>query len=431
MNFKLKSLAVGLMVAGCVQAGFAADGSEGDYYVATWGSDRNPGTLNQPFATVQKAQSQASAGDLIYIRGGTYKFTGSDDKDGIGILFGRGGKRGARIKYFAYPGEQPVFDFTKFTPYQRIRGFSVRADWLHFKGLEIKGVQQVITNVNESWGIRVENKADNNIFENLDLHHNEGPGLFIASGGGNLVLNVDSHHNYDPDRGGENADGFGCHSDRDGNVFRGSRAWANSDDGFDFINAPGTCTVEYSFAFNNGFIPDTSKAAGNGTGFKSGGFGLDSSRFPSVVPRHVTRFNVAFGNRINGFYANHHPGGLDFVNNTAFNNPYNFNMLADVGAANHYLRNNVAFGSGVKLGKATKSEIDSAYNSWDLSVNASSSDFKSTATYLATAQRDADGNLPNNDFARLVRGSDLIDAGQDIGYSYKGAAPDLGAFEYK
>lgn len=403
---------------------------DGDFYVAPWGSDSNPGTFSEPFASVYKAQFSASPGDLIYIRGGTYKFSGTSDSDGIGILFGRSGQRDQPIKYFAYPGETPVFDFFDFKPYARIRGFSVQADWLHFKGIEIKGVQQVITDVNESWGIRIENNADHNIFENMNLHHNEGPGLFIASGGDNLVLNVDSHHNYDPDRSGENADGFVCHSTRDNNIFYGSRAWANSDDGFDFMNSLGKCIVEYSFAFNNGYIPDTTTNAGDGTGFKIGGFGLDTSKFPSTIPRHESRFNVAFGNRINGFYSNHHPGGLAFVNNTAFNNQYNFNLLADVGSADHYLRNNVAFGSGAAVGNANTSEIDSEYNSWDLAVTANVYDFKSIESHLATAPRDSDGSLPINDFVRLVSGSDLIDAGENIGDPFLGSAPDLGAFEY-
>ena len=29
----------------------------------------------------------------------------------------------------------------------------MRADWLHFRGLELRGVQQIITTVNESWGV--------------------------------------------------------------------------------------------------------------------------------------------------------------------------------------------------------------------------------------------------------------------------------------
>jgi len=425
-----KTLIASLLSLGLTQSAYAYDWSEGDYYIAPWGNDNNSGTISRPFATLDKAQAAASAGDLIFIRGGTYVFSGNKDRDDIGVLFNKSGEEDAPIKYFAYPGEKPVFDFTNFKPYKRIRGFSVRADWLHFKGLELKGVQQVITNVNESWGIRIEKRADNNIFEHLNLHYNEGPGLFIADGGNNLVLNVDSHHNYDPDRGGENADGFGCHSNDKGNVFYGSRAWANSDDGFDFIRSDAVCIVEHSMAFNNGFIPDTRIKAGNGTGMKIGGFGLDASKFPSNVPRHIARFNIAFGNRINGFYANHHPGGLTFENNIAFNNQYNFNMLADVGAAEHYLRNNVAFGNGGTLSKVNKREIDSAYNSWDVSAKASARDYKSTAIELATAPRDAEGNLPVNDFLRLVKRSDLIDAGQNIGYPFEGYAPDLGVFEY-
>ena len=114
--------------------------------------------------------------------------------------------------------------------------------------------------------IRVDG-GSHNIFERLNLHHDEGPGLFIAEGGHNLVLNCDSHHNYDPDKGGENADGFGGHSRMEGNVFRGCRAWFNSDDGYDLIHARGLHRIEHCWAWSNGFVPDTNQRVGNGGGF--------------------------------------------------------------------------------------------------------------------------------------------------------------------
>jgi len=43
-----------------------------DYYVATTGSDTNPGTLAQPFATIQHAADTMGAGDTCYIRSGNY-----------------------------------------------------------------------------------------------------------------------------------------------------------------------------------------------------------------------------------------------------------------------------------------------------------------------------------------------------------------------
>ncbi len=395
-----------------------------EYYVAPDGSDAAPGTEADPFATAARGQQAASPGDTIYFRGGVYEFSGDSD---IGVLFDKSGQAGSPINYFAYPGEVPVFDFNNLTPQARIRGFSVRADWLHFRGLELTGVQQILVDQNESWCIRVENGASNNIFELLNLHHNEGPGLFIQDGGNNLVLNVDSHHNYDPDRGGENADGFGCHTDDAGNVFRGCRAWYNSDDGFDFINSPGVCTVEGSWAFRNGFVPDSNSAAGNGAGIKAGGF---TTNIPATIPRHVVRFNLTFSNRSQGFYANHHEGGIDWINNTAFNNPRNFDLLADEGRAEHYLKNNLAAGSGEALARATLDEIDDTVNSWSLGVTVNDSDFVSTSDSGADGPRQADGSLPYVGFMRLAEGSDLIDVGQDEGLPFAGEAPDLGAFEF-
>ena len=397
------------------------------YYVATDGSDANPGTRARPFASIARAQAAAAPGDTAFIRGGVYVFGGPSSA--VGVLFDKSGTKGRRINYWAYPGEKPVFDFSRMDAPARLYGFRVTGSWLHFRGLELRGVQQILTNVNESWCIRNQG-GSHNVYERLDLHHNEGPGLFIASGSNNLVLNVDSHDNHDPDRGGENADGFGCHSSGAGNVFRGCRAWANSDDGFDFINSPGACTVERSWAFENGYVPGTTTRAGNGAGFKAGGFGLNRTRFPRSIPRHVVRFNLAFRNRVQGFYANHHPGGIDWISNTAFDNPRNFDLLADVGAARHVLRNNLAGGTGDALANATRSEIDDAHNSWSLPVTVSDEDFVSVDPAEARAPRKEGGSLPDIRFLRLAADSDLIDRGVDAGFPYAGAAPDLGAFEH-
>ncbi|MEO2044958.1 MAG: right-handed parallel beta-helix repeat-containing protein, partial [Pirellulales bacterium] len=336
-----------------------------EYYVAIDGIDGNPGTIDLPFASIARGQQAAAAGDTVWLRGGVYEFNAGLGASANAVYFNKSGAPGQRINYWAYSDETPVFDFFNYLPVERIRGFRVDADWLHFKGLELRGVQQTIPNVNESWAIRVEGSGgDFNIFEQLDLHHNEGPGLFIANGGNNLVLNSDSHHNYDPDRGGENADGFGSHSNDEGNVFIGNRAWHNSDDGFDFINSPGTVVLENSWAWHNGYIPDTNTAAGNGAGIKAGGFALDPSRFPDPedVPRHTVRNSVAFDNRVQGFYANHHPGGIDWINNTAFDNSKGFDLRADVETAtwpaDHFLRNNISYGNNTNLANATQSDID-------------------------------------------------------------------------
>ena len=137
-------------------------------------------------------------------------------------------------------------------------------------------------------------------------------------------------------------------------MIRGCRAWSNSDDGYDFINAAGTCTVENSWAWSNGYVPGTMTASGNGAGFKAGGYGSPPST-PAGGRRDPQRRQcLAFRNRAQGFYANHHPGRIDFFNNTAINNPSNFNMTADSGyPSDHVIRNNVATGSGGTISALT------------------------------------------------------------------------------
>ena len=285
-----------------IAASFAANQSiAAEFYVHPDGSDADPGTIETPFATVTRAQEAASPGDTVWIRGGEYVFSGTDLA--TGILLDKSGEEGKPINYWAYQDETPIFDFFQLLTPARIRGINVTGDWIHLRGIEIRGVQQILTDTNESWAIRVEG-GSHNLFERLNLHHNEGPGLFIADGGHNLVLNCDSHHNYDPDRGGENADGFGGHSSMDGNVFRGCRAWFNSDDGYDLIHALGVHKIEHCWAWSNGFVPDTDEEAGNGGGFKMGGWLLNPERFPGHVAVHSISHSLAFDNRVVGFNTN-------------------------------------------------------------------------------------------------------------------------------
>ena len=318
-----------------------------NYYVAPNGSDTAAGTEAAPFATVGRGQMAASAGDTVFIRAGTYTIASTSAT--VGVAFTKSGSSGAPIRYFAYPGETPIFDCSACFP-ERVTGFDVRCNWIHIRGIEIRGTQQIITG--DSWGVRIQ--GSNNIIENMNVHHGEAPGFFITSGSGNLILNCDSHDNYDPLEGGGNGDGFGCHSSGAGNVIRGCRGYRNSDDGYDFINAAGSCTVEQSWAWGNGYqyTNGSPVSAGNGAGFKAGGYGSPPSTPAGGAAVHTVRQCVAFGNKAQGFYANHHPGRINFHNNTSFNNPANFNMLADSGyPSDHVIRNNVAMTTGSTISK--------------------------------------------------------------------------------
>jgi hypothetical protein len=67
-------------------------------YVASTGSDANPGTLAAPFLTIAHASSLATAGDTIHVAPGTYHVF-APSADSVGIKTTRSGTPAARIKF--------------------------------------------------------------------------------------------------------------------------------------------------------------------------------------------------------------------------------------------------------------------------------------------------------------------------------------------
>ena len=425
---------------------FAMSGKAAVYYMAPDGNDTNPGTIDMPLASVKKAQELVAAGDTVYIRGGTYTLDNDDISRVYNNLFAcyafidKSGTSGKRINYWAYPGEQPVFDFNAVQPAdQRVVGFYVTASYVHFRGLEITGVQVTITTHTESYCFY--SYGNYNIYEQLKLHDNQGTGLRHRKGGHNLFLNCDAYRNHDytsEDGRGGNTDGFGCHPDDGGtgNVFRGCRAWFNSDDGFDFIGSYEPVKIENCWAMYNGYSPNFTRLA-DGNGFKAGGEAtVAPENLPDPVPRHIIQFCLAVRNKASGFYANHHPGGITWYNNSSYRNSSNYNMLnrlldnvTDVPGYDHIMRNNLGYKGGSELINIDKDQCDLEHNYFDLDVIVSDEDFLSLDESVLTGPRQEDGSLPDTKFMKLARGSDLVDVGTECGFEYYGSSPDLGAYE--
>ena len=443
-----------LSLFGCIYS-FAAT-----YYVAPSGNDKHPGTKQLPLATVQKAQSIVMPGDTVYIRGGIYKMEESQINSYSRIqafvtLLDKSGTKDRRIHYWAYPGEKPVFDFTHVKPPgYRVHAFEITGSWLHFKGLEVTGVQVPVVNTNTQSICFSNAGGSNNIYEQLSMHDGQAIGFYLTAGSNNLILNCDAYRNYDytsqagGGRNGGNVDGFGNHPNKGSvnNIFRGCRAWFNSDDGYDCISAYESTVFENCWAFYNGYSPGfISRADGNG--FKAGGYGARAfNLLPGTIPRNNIRFCLAVMNKANGFYSNHHLEGSDWFNNTAYQNGSNYNMLnrkaktetdylSDGPGYNHVLRNNISFlprspGNDVTNIDAARCIVE--HNSFlNDGITVTLEDFLSIDTAQLTAPRQPDGSLPTINFIRLKPGSKLVDKGIDVGLPFYGKAPDLGCFETK
>jgi len=407
-------------------------GQVGTYYIAPTGNDTTgDGTIDLPWATIGKFHtSAASPGDTLYLRGGTYDLTAM-------VYITKDGTEGNPITIQNYTGETPILDGTNVPGTTLDNGNAIYLDsasWWHIKGLEVKNAP--------ADGIMVRNTSTNNIIEMNNVHNNGtvgGSGIRVMGVGAanNLVLNNDAHHNVDPSAGG--ADGFALGGvSGAGNVVRGNRAWRNSDDGFDFFNSNDGTTgaawiIENNWSWENGLDDNLDPTGGNGNGIKLGGIRTATG---GTSGPHIVRNNLVWRNYAHGFDQNGGQGGtaqMTVYNNTAWSNNvgnigangFQFNYAATPGSI---FRNNANLSPGAVAIHAGASVNE--YNSWNGVVTLTLADFVSSDFSGATGARQGDGSLPVLTFLHLVEGSDLIDAGVDVGLSYTGAAPDMGAHEY-
>jgi hypothetical protein len=382
------------------------------YYVSTTGDDiTGVGTLDNPFRTIPKALSLTTTpGSTINIRGGTYAVSAT-------ITLSRSGTSSNLYKLLAHQNEKPTLDFSAMPIGSNNRGIRISGSYWHVKGLDIYKAGDNGMNISGSY----------NTIENCVLRENADTGLQLGGGASNnRIINCDSYYNTDPGQG--NADGFSPKLDvGTGNYFYGCRSWQNSDDGWDGYIRPRpavvpTTTMENCWTFMNGYLKSGAPSSGNGNGFKMGG--SDSANLSHDV---ILKNCLAFHNRVKGFDQNNDRGPMTLFNCTAFSNGTNYGMggVIEPGSA-MTLKNCVSAGAG---GVSLNSSAVQATNSWMPPFVVTNSDFISIDTTGVRGPRNADGSLPDISFMHLAAGSDLIDAGTNVGLPFNGLAPDLGCFE--
>lgn len=381
------------------------------YYVADGGNDSGNGeSIASPFKTITKAVSLVLPGDIIYVRGGTYNYNST-------INITRSGTVTDSCFLLAYPGERPVLDFSA-TAFGK-RGVSLTGSYWHIKGFDmIKAGDN---------GLYISG-GGHNIIEFCSFIENKDSGLQLSGGThDNKIINCDSYYNADPTDYGD-ADGFACKMDvGSNNSFYGCRSWLNVDDGWDgYLRGADnvSTTLENCWTWQNGYFKDGTDAGANanGNGFKMGG-----SDDKLLIHNFTLRNCVAFDNKAKGFDQNNNKGSMIIYNGSAYrNNGNNYSVSAALAAGKILeVKNCLSADAKISLGSFAIQQT----NSWLAPFYVTSADFISLDTTGVSAPRKADGSLPDIEFLHLASGSDLIDAGTNIGLKYFGQAPDLGAFE--
>lgn len=357
------------------------------------------------------AIANTNPGEIIYIIEGNYVFNST-------INISRDGSSGNVISILPHPNNttRPKFDFSSMSESSSNRGIQLSADFWHIKGIDVFGAGDN--------GMFI--SGSNNLIEFCTFSECKDSGLQIGNGGGNnIILNCDSFFNADSTL--ENADGFASKLDAGtGNKFIGCRAWQNLDDGWDgYLRGTDNITTTYEncWAFKNGFLKDGTAGAGDGNGFKTGGS-------DDKLLKHNAIFKncIAVGNIFDGFDHNSNRGDIELYNCGSYSNGRNISFSSTNIANSLLIKNTVSVSSGSNDSfNATTTDITN--NSWQNGIVANTSDFVSLNTDVLSSSRNEDGSLPNIDFMKLVSGSDLIDAGIDVGLGFSGSAPDIGPFE--
>jgi hypothetical protein len=408
---------------------------EADYYVAVDGDDADPGTMEEPFATIQHAHDVAGPGDLIYVRGGTYTPTEQ-------TVFRGEGTEAEPITLRTYPGEHVIIDASGL-PEGDVDGAST-ATWTFNDAGHWQIIGPMHLTSGRGAGVEIQGETADVDFIFIESSHN---GLTASRGGHGFhiveaewadvsdvrFINCDAHHNanhrtIEGEPVAENlyqhGDGWRIKSGVDVQLI-GCRAWNNLDDGYDLTQAADPVILVDCWAALTGYDDAEGSMTGTPSWAAEWGEGIkltydtDTGRHQCI--RCLSWKNVHLGYRMDG-------GPVTLLSCASFQNGRRA-LGWDLGSFSHVLTNCLDYDTYRE--SDIPSTTTSTYNTWDetTGVTVAADDFVSLDDSGMLGPRAADGSLPSTDFLRLAAGSDLIDAGIDVGLEYNGSAPDLGCFE--
>ena len=155
---------------------FSIEGESNIYYVSTNGNDSNSGTEDNPWRTIQKAADTLVAGDIVYVKDGSY----------AGVTgFANSGTEDNLIAFRAYPGDNVKIELGENNllinkNYIRVEGFEITGGGMIYlsyaTGSEL--ISNYIHNAS-SIGVYVAHGGNNTIKGN-DIAFNEGSGMYVG-----------------------------------------------------------------------------------------------------------------------------------------------------------------------------------------------------------------------------------------------------------
>ncbi|WP_447987233.1 right-handed parallel beta-helix repeat-containing protein [Nitrospira sp. Nam74] len=280
---------------GITSTSISADQATGTLFVSPTGSDGNDGhSANTAFRSIGQAARVAQAGDIVDIRGGTYKEY---------VTLANSGTADKPIVFTGHPGETVIVDGSSIAPDP-----SATPGNMHDGLIAIKGDYVTIKNleVTKSAGPGVQIYGAHDVVDGIHSHDNFGPGIHTWQATYGVIENSTVHDNFDhrPNNStwdGDNADGIALSGYSSHMTIRNNTVYHNSDDGIDLWDGSNN-VVEGNTVYDHGY-----GMGGDGEGIKIG-----------VGTGNLVQNNIAHDNRLAQFEGGD-TGGNKIIGNTAYN----------------------------------------------------------------------------------------------------------------
>ncbi len=143
------------------------------FYVAPSGNDTNPGTIAQPWRTIQKAANTAMSGSIVYVRAGVY-----NERVTINVS---GSATDGSVTFRNYSNEAAILDGTGLTVPAAENGLFLIADhsYIIIKGFEIRNYKTA-TRDRVPVGIYIAGASHHIQIRNNKIHHIEHNGTWAV-----------------------------------------------------------------------------------------------------------------------------------------------------------------------------------------------------------------------------------------------------------
>lgn len=338
-------------------------------YVATTGSDTNPGTELRPFKTIVKASQAAVPGTVVHVAAGTYPGSFQTAKNGTAT---------ARITYVSDVKYGAVI--VPPAGSQRNKAWTNTGNYVDIVGFQIDGTR---TQTGVKWWTGILSLGSYNLIKNNYIHHIATSSADCTSNGG-AGINTNNYNG-------------GYHNDIFGNVVTN-------------IGSTGCIYIHGIYMATSGLVK-------NNVVHSIGNWGIhlwhDAANI-DIANNTVTKSGGGILVGGGGYYQIAQADYVDVSNNIVYGNARGIMEQGDYGTNNRYF-NNLSYGN-TQSNYALWSKFSGAISGDPQFLNFTGNDFRVSATSPAIDKGSA-ANAPGDDILGVARPL--------------GGVVDLGAYEIR